>query len=165
MSATHHHIANMPSLADLRAMPLGTIAALPAEQLAILQADADAALASAKNLKDWLDGAIARRYAELAAAARRAQGKDSGTVRLMDGEVTVVADLPKRVDWDQQQLGALTQRIRETGNDPAEYVDIAFKVPERKYAAWPAHIRIAFEAARTVRTGKESFTLKPAPDG
>ena len=34
-------------------------------------------------------------------------------------------------------------------------------VPERKYGAWPAHIRTAFEAARTVKTGKPTFMLKP----
>ena len=44
----------------------------------------------------------------------------------------------------------------------AEYVDIAFKVPERKYAAWPSVIRAAFEDARTVRTGKPVFKLSLA---
>jgi hypothetical protein len=30
---------------------------------------------------------------------------------------------------------------------------------ERRYVAWPPHIRKVFEPARTVRTGKESFQL------
>ena len=46
--------------------------------------------------------------------------------------MVVVADLPKRVEWDQAQLAALVERIRGEGDDPAEYVDIAFKVPERE---------------------------------
>ena len=71
----------------------------------------------------------------------------------------VVADLPKRVEWDQAQLAALVKRIRAEGDDPAEYVDVAFKVPERKYAAWPTGIRSAFEGARTVKTGKPVFRL------
>ena len=41
---------------------------------------------------------------------------------------------------------------------PARYVFLD-EVSERKYAAWPPHIRKVFEAARTVRTGKESFEL------
>ncbi len=35
-------------------------------------------------------------------AHRRAEGKDTGTARFQDGSVTVVADLPKRVEWDQR---------------------------------------------------------------
>ena len=140
-------------------MPVGEIAALPTQQLALLQEEAEAAFASAKTIKEWLDGAIALRFAERAQAARREAGKDTGTVRLVEDGVIVVADLPKRVDWDQARLGTLVERIRGEGDDPAEYVDIAFKVPERKYAAWPSTIRSAFEGARTVRTGKPAFKL------
>jgi hypothetical protein len=60
----------------------------------------------------------------------------------------VVADLPKRVDWDQDRLAAMVERIRAAGDDPAEYVDIAFKVPERKYAAWPEAIRAGASSPR-----------------
>ena len=64
-----------------------------------------------------------------------------------------MADLPKRVDWDQDKLAAMVARIRAADVDPAQYVDIAIKVPERKYAAWPDNIREQFEPARTVRPG------------
>ena len=143
-------------------MPVGEIAALPTQQLALLQEDAESALKDAKTLKDWLDGAIGLRFAEQAHAVRQAAGKDTGTVRLVEDGVIVVADLPKRVDWDQAQLAALVERIRAEGDDPAEYVDVAYKVPERKYAAWPTGIRSAFEGARTVRTGKLTFKLSLA---
>lgn len=154
-------IPNRPRLADLARMPLGEIVALSAETLALLQEEADETLRRAKAAKEWLDGALDRKYGAVAAEMRRNEGKDTGTVRFDDGEVTVVADLPKRVDWDQGQLAALVERIRTAGDDPADYVDMAFKVSERKFSAWPAHLRAAFEAARTVRTGKASFTLKP----
>ena len=88
-----------------------------------------------------------------------ADGKDTGTIRLQDGPVTVVAELPKRVDCDQAMLAGLVGRIRTDGADPADYVDIAFSVPERKYTAWPKDIRQEFEPARTVRTGKPKFRL------
>jgi len=57
------------------------------------------------------------------------------------------------VDWDQDKLAAMVAQIRKAGDNPAQYVDIAIKVPERKYAAWPDAIRKGFEPARTVRTG------------
>ena len=155
-------MSNRVHLADIRAMAVGDIAALPAQQLALLQADAEAALTAAKTLKDWLDGAIGLRFDERANATRRDAGKDTGTVRLVEDGVIVIADLPKRVEWDQAQLAALVERIRAEGDDPAEYVDVAFKVPERKYAAWPTGIRSAFEGARTVKTGKPGFKLSLA---
>jgi hypothetical protein len=156
--------ANRPSLEDIRAMPVGEIATLPADQLALLQEDAEAAFQAAKSLKEWLEGAIALRYGDRATSARTEQNKDSGTVRFDDGPVTVIADLPKRVEWDQAQLSALVERIRAGGEDPSEYVELAFKVPERKFSAWPAHIRAAFASARTVRTSKPSFVLRLRKD-
>lgn len=152
-------IPNRIPLEDLPTLPVGEIAALPGDQLALLKQDADERLRSAKILCDWLDGAIALKYGDQAQKARRAEGKDTGTVRLQDGLVTVVAELPKRVDWDQATLANLVERIRADGADPAEYVDIAFSVPERKYTAWRTEIRQEFEPARTVRTGKPKFRL------
>ncbi|MCQ8784317.1 hypothetical protein [Mangrovibrevibacter kandeliae] len=152
-------IPNRISLDDIPTMPVGEIAALPGDQLALLKQDADERLRAAKSLSDWLDGAIAQKYGDQAQDARRAEGKDTGTVRLQDGPVTVVAELAKRVDWDQATLANLVERIRADGADPAEYVDIAFSVPERKYTAWPKDIRREFEPARTVRTAKPKFRL------
>lgn len=152
-------ISNRIPLDELRRMAIGDVVALPAEQLALLQDEAVEALRRAKTACDWLDGAITLKYGDRAHASRQAAGKDTGTIRFDDGHVTVVADLPKRVDWDQDKLATLVERIRSDGDDPAEYVDVAIKVPERKFAAWPSHIRSAFEDARTVRTGKPSFRL------
>ena len=121
-------IPNHITLDDLPTMPVGEIAALPGDQLALLKQDADERLRAAKKLCDWLDGAIALKYGDQAQDARRVEGKDTGTVRLQDGPVTVVAELPKRVDWDQTMLANLVERIRADGADPAEYVNIAFSV-------------------------------------
>lgn len=156
--------ANRLSLDDIRNLPIGEIAALPADQLALLQEDAEASFLAAKNLKEWLEGAIALRYSDRAASARAAEDKDTGTVRFDDGPVAVIADLSKRVEWDQRQLAALVERIRANGEDPSEYIDLAFKVPERKYAAWPAHIRATFAPARMVKTGRPTFVLRLRPD-
>ena len=71
----------------------------------------------------------------------------------------MIADLRKMIDWDQSELTTLVAAIRAEDGDPAEYVDMVFRVSERKYAAWPRHIRTAFERARTVKTGKPSFRL------
>ncbi len=151
--------SNRPQLADIRKMPVGEIARLPAEHLALLQDEAEKALNAAKRIKDWLEGAIALRYGEEAARLRAAQGKDTGTVRFDDGPVTVVADLPKRVEWDQNRLAELVERIRASGEKVTDYVSIEIKVSEHAFTAWPEAIRQAFASARTVRTGKPTFRL------
>jgi hypothetical protein len=154
------NIPNHITLEAFMRMPIGEIAALTAEQLALLQADIEEAQRVAKASRDWLDGALSIRYADQAAITRRDAGKDTGIVRFADGTITIIADLPKKVDWDQSQLAALVERIRTDGENPAQYVDIAIKVPERKYSAWPDGIRASFEPARTVRVGALKVTLK-----
>ena len=152
---------NTPTPDDLPGLSPQEIAGLPVELLAILQREIDERLKRDKAAKTRLDAALTVRYATRAAEERQAQAKDTGTVRFDDGDFTVVADLPKRVEWDQAQLAAMVERIRAAGDDPAEYVDIAFKVPERKYAAWPDAIRHGFEPARTVKTGALRVEIRP----
>ena len=152
-------ILNHITLDALVRLPMSEIVALPAVELGRLQKEAEDALRKAKLTVAWLDGALNQKYAERAKAARADAGKDFGVVRLTDGGVTVVANIDKRVEWDESQLSALMERIKAEGEDPRDYVEVSLKVSERKYAAWPPHIRRVFEPARTVRTGKGSFEL------
>jgi hypothetical protein len=147
------------TLDKLRSMPVGQIASLDSSQLARLQADAIKQIGSAKLTKDLLDGVLNHKYGDRAAEFRNSQGKDFGTVRFDDGEITVISDLPKKPVWDQKQLSTIVQKIQEAGDDPSEYVDTAFKVSESKFKAWPAHIRKTFEPARTLKAGKAIFKL------
>jgi hypothetical protein len=72
----------------------------------------------------------------------------------------VIADLPKKVEWDQKRLAALIAMIRAEGDDPADYISTEFKVSERAYNAWPARIRDAFQPARTAKVGKMTIQLE-----
>lgn len=152
---------NTPTPDDLPSLSPADIAALPVELLAVLKHEIDERLKRDKAAKARFDAGLTVRYADRAAEARQAVGKDTGTVRFDDGDFTIVADLPKRVDWDQDKLAAIIDRIRAAEDDPAQYVDIAIKVPERKYAAWPDAIRKGFEPARTVRTGALKVEIVP----
>ncbi|WP_137703156.1 hypothetical protein [Marimonas lutisalis] len=152
-------IPNHITLADLPAMPVGEIAALSADQLALLQEAAQQDLQRAKTVSDWLEGAIALKYADRAHDSRQEAGKDTGTIRFEDDGVTVIADLPKRIDWDQRALAELAETIAASGENPAEFIETTLKVSERKYAALPESWRKGFEPARTVRTGNPKFRL------
>jgi hypothetical protein len=150
--------------ADLPKLTVQQIAALPGSELARLQKDAQAGLQKAKALVAWLDGALSLRYRDRARQARAEAEKDSGTIRFEDNGVTVVADLPKKVEWDQHELAELVERIKADGENPRDYVEVSLRVSERKFTAWPSHIRKAFESARTMRAGKESFELTAGTD-
>ncbi|RJL22180.1 hypothetical protein [Paracoccus siganidrum] len=152
-------ISNHITLADIHRMPVGQIAALPADQLALLKGAADEQLTQAKSVADWLDGAIALKYADRAQDTRQEAGKDTGTIRFEDDGVTVIAELPKRIDWDQALLAQIAENIASAGEDPAEFIETKLSVSERKYSALPESWRKGFEPARTVRTGKPKFRL------
>ena len=151
---------NTPTPDDLPALSVADIAALPVEVLAILQHELEERLKHDKAIKTRFDAALAARYSERASEARRACGKDTGTVRLADGDHTVVADLPKRVSWDQATLATIAQQIAAGGQDPSEFIETTLKVPERQYTALPADWRRMFDRARTVGSGTPSIRLE-----
>ena len=155
------HLTNTPALADLDRLTIGDIAVLPPDVLLELQTAAHAETARVKKLRDRLEAAIAQRYEAAAAAERTTQGKTSGTVRFEDDGIVVITDLPKKVSWDQDHLASMALRIRAAGDDPLEYLEVSYRVPERRYGAWPEALREGFAAARSETTGKPVFRLEP----
>ena len=154
-----HALPNRPTLEALRRMQMGDIIALPAEHLALLQSDAREAADAAKRMQAWIESAIALRYQQRAIAARGMAGKDTGTVRFQDGSVEITAELSKKIDWDQDKLTRLADEIHAGGENPRDYLEITFKVPERAYTAWPERTRKAFEPARIVHVGRTTYRL------
>jgi hypothetical protein len=153
---------NTPSVDDMLNMPAGELAQLPVELLASLQAELAHATKQLRAATARFNTALEARYATRAAEARRACGKDTGTVRLADGAYTVVADLPKRVDWDQDKLTQMAAKIAHSGEDPAEFIDTKLTVSERKYGALPEAWRKGLKPARTVKVGTLKVTLEPS---
>ncbi len=150
------------TLAEIMKLTVTELAGLPSADLARLQREAEAGLQKAKSLGAWLEGALSIRYRDRAQQARAEQDKDTGTVRFEDNGFTVVADLPKRVKWDQQRLKELVELIASSwGEDPSDYVNVKFDVSERAYEAWPPRLKELFTPARTVETGKPAYELIP----
>ena len=150
---------NRTTLAELRTMDVPQLATLPIDQLALLADDVTALKADAKMLGDKLATALHSRFGDQAAVTRRMEGKDTGRVRFLVGGFEVVADLPKRTEWEQARLAEAVATLRRWGEDPADYVAIEMSVPESRYAAWPPRIRTLFEPARTVGTGRPTYTV------
>lgn len=145
--------------ADLAAMSMGQLVAMPITDFVTAERHVDEALAYLKHLRAKLDAAKLRRFGEAAHAALRDSGRDFGTVHLRYGALCVKYELPKKVTWDQALLKAMAQRIAATGDEIEDYIDIKLSVPESRYGNWPLTLQQQFAAARTVDSGKPSLTL------
>lgn len=158
--------SNRVTLAQLVELPVGEIATLPVEQIAMLLEDLAAEEGRVKKLKEWLNGALTLRYGQRAADLRKADGKDSGRVRIAEDDgFVVVADAPKKVEWNQDALASAVSKLEAMGEDTAEYVQTELKVSESKYSAWPRALKALFEPARTVSAGRQTFAIEKAKSG
>lgn len=148
------------SLEQAQQMSIGDLALASASDLQKIQAEASELLNKSKKLKDWIEGAVALKYEQRAQAIRLEQGKDTGKVHFIDDGIRVTSELSKRPQWDQQKLAEIAKRIAEAGDDPTEFIEVVYKVSERKYTAWPESMLAPFQIARTLKTGKPNFHLE-----
>lgn len=153
-------MSNRCRLEQLSDMTGEQVSHLPVDQIAALMEDLADRKAHTKGLEDLLHTALAIRYAEQAAALRNCAGKNTGTVSIEDGDFTVKADLPAKVDWDQARLREAEATVRSWGEDPAQYLTAVLSVPESRFKAWPETIRRVFEPARTVGTGRATYKIQ-----
>jgi hypothetical protein len=112
-----------------------------------------------RNYESIVNQELARRFQERAAQVRSSQAKSTGTVRFTQEEFTVVADLAKKVEYDQVQLKQAVTELRRRGEDPEDYVVIEINVPESNWHQFAPGVKQLFENARTVKTGRQSFKL------
>ena len=141
------------------ATPAGELAQQSGESLFQLKNDAADLLTAVKAIIEHIDRALDLKYADHTHALRLAAGRDTGVVHFDDGHVRITAELPKRVEWDQQRLAEIVGRIADGGENPAEYVEITYRISETKFNAWPAMLKESFAKARTVKPGKASYRL------
>lgn len=145
--------------ADIAEMSVSQLAALAPE----IKCEVDQNLADAS---DWLkqartkfDAALEQCYGVRARAALRESGRDFGTAHLSDGALRIKFEQPKKVSWNQPQLGSIAERIVASGDKVEGYLDVKLSVSESRYTNWPPALQQQFAGARTVEPGKPSFTL------
>lgn len=149
---------------QILATPPGDLANESSDSIYEIKGQATALLTTARAVDAWVDKALDLKYSQRARELRLAEGKDTGVVHFEDGPVHITADLPKKVDWDQARLAEITRRISASGDNPAEYVEITYRVSETKFNAWPETLKSAFAPARTLKTGKPGFRLELKKD-
>lgn len=147
----------------IRHLDIESIAALTAPELACIIDDLAEQKASLALIEDKLRNALDRKYGARARQRRAEEGKDVGVVRFEDNGFVVIADLPKRVKWDQEKLKHAIEIIRTGwGDDPADYVKVKLEVSEAAFANWPRPVRELFMPARTVETGRPVYRIETA---
>lgn len=153
--------SNRTTLAQLDKMTAEEVKTIPLSHLKLLVEDLaeKAAIHKARDAKIYAE--MDRRFAVPAMEARKADGRDTGTVHVeMEGE-RIKADLPKKPEYDQKKLAAIALVIKdEWGGDVSDYIKTTLDVSETKYNAWPAPIRKLFEPARTLKTGKATYKFE-----
>lgn len=153
-------MSNRMHLEDVPSSDSWTLSALPIDQLEMLVTEAKTAADEATATLKKLDAAVSIRFNDAAADARRDDGKDTGTVRLTEGDYEVIANLPKKVRWDQNKLPDLLDKLPLSRKVLEKLVKVEIKIDERSYLALPPGHQAVLMAARSVETGKPTFDIK-----
>lgn len=151
---------NRCTLAQLIQMPVEEAQNLPIEQLVMLLEDAEALKADVKRYDTALHDVLTRRYADQAGQARKAAGKDTGTVSLPDGDFIIKADLPSKVSWDEAGLVKVEASLKQMGEPVEDYIKFSRTVGEAAFKGWPSSLKALFRPHRTVSTGKQTFKVE-----
>lgn len=133
---------------------------LPLESVAALQRFISDAKSKLGTLSNMLQTDLEMRYGEQAKAQLLAQGKDTGTTHIEDAGFDITVEIGKDVKWEPKGIADLVAKIKATGGDPSEYVEIKYSVSEAKFKAWPQTLRAPFEALRTVTPKAPKFVLR-----
>ena len=145
--------------ADIAEMSVSQLAALPPEQKREIDKNLPRGYRLAQegpragSTRRWIS-ATASRPARCVNPAAISAPPTSAMARCISS-----SRLPKKVSWNQQQLTEIAERIVASGEKVEGYLDIKLSVSESRFTNWPPALQQQFAAARTVDSGKPSFTL------
>jgi hypothetical protein len=95
---------------------------------------------------------------------RKLQAKEFGAINLTFDGYKVTETVPKKVEWDQQKLNDLFDRIAGAGDDPRAYMKVELKIGEKEYKEFVPEVKALFAEARTVKPGKATIAFQEVVD-
>ena len=146
-------------LSDIQTMKVEELASCSGKELALLLNDVEKAMSQLETQKLWLESVVAYKYVYRASQLRSQLQQDFGTVSFDDEGTRVLVDQPREVNWDQQKLKAIAQRIQEQGEDPSEFLDVEYSVSQEKFDQWSQQLRRSFEPALKIKPGRCTYRL------
>lgn len=91
---------------------------------------------------------------------RKLQDKEFGAVNITFEGFKVTETVPKKVEWDQEKLNELFDRIAGAGDDPRAWMKLKLEVSEKQFESFDENIKPVFAEARTVKPGKPVLKLE-----
>ena len=150
-----------PDLQAIMNMPMSDLSAKPGDELLKLVDSLEALLTQTQQVRDWLESAIACKYVYKITSLRSELQHECGLIHFEDGAVKVTSEIPRSITWDQRKLDAIAKTIRGQGEDPQEFMEVQYTVPDTRFDQWPEVIKAAFRPALTVRQGVPNYRLSP----
>lgn len=148
----------MKNLSTIETSTTKELSELPVHDLADLNEQVVKLVSHAKELKEKLDDAINLRFAETIRNNLHSEHKDTGTTKFVDGGFQIVAEVPKKVTWDAEQMEKILKAIPE--DKRKAIVKVTYTIEERKYSNLPIEYQRMFIPARTVTPGKIRFKIE-----
>lgn len=149
--------------AELGSLSVRQLADLPPRELFEAHTNLNHLIAWAARIRERLDAALVRRFAERARAELDAAGQTVGTVCLREGVLFVSVTTSPLVRWDAAELAQIAARIQASGQPLEHYLDVTLSVNDARYTSWAPPLQAQFAAARTVEAGSPSFSLQLDP--
>lgn len=149
---------NLIELSFLDSAAPSEVSQLSPEELHSLEEQLDEMTEGLKKRRAALDAGVNLRFAQKAQDKLKEDGRDTGTIRFADGSCIIIAEIPKRVVWDQVRLSSVLDKVPADVRD--QVVKTSISVDERKYLSLPEEIQSLFNSARQVLSGKAKFEIK-----
>ena len=147
----------MKNLSIIETSTTKDLSELPTHDLADLNEQVVKLVSHAKELREKLDDALNLRFAETVKNNLRNENKDTGTTKFVDSGFQVVAEVPKKVTWNVEQMEQIIKNMPE--DKRKAIVKTSYVIDERKYANLPPEYQQMFIPARTVTPGKTRFQI------
>lgn len=120
----------------------------------------DANIADTKQQRDQLVKSVRDYYGDDLGAKLKAKPEPFGKVSLEEHGIEVSLTIPKKVIWDQDKLAEIYRLIKESGDDPAEYIEVTYSVKESAYKNLTEKRKTVIDQARTVKDGTPKIDIK-----
>jgi DNA-directed RNA polymerase specialized sigma24 family protein len=148
---------NMKNLSIIETLNTKEISQLEVYDLMDLSEQVAKLISHAKELKEKLEDGLNLKFSEAVKNNLHSENKDTGTTRFFDGAFQIIAEVSKKVTWDQEKMEELIKCVPDERRKAI--VKISYAIEERKYAELPHEYQELFREARTITPGKTKFQI------
>ena len=117
-------------------------------------------LENLKKEKAQLETVLQESIADNVASQLSDKEYGCGTANISTDNFKIKVVISKDVKYEQAELANLFDKIKQSGDDPFEYIKVKYDVSEAAFKNWPSHIQKAFEPMRTVSKSKPKITFE-----